>query len=354
MPGDPPFSDTSIYIEQEGANRFKIQSGQLEQIGAQLRGRRQFSIFNSIILPVIVSLATIVFTSLFQYVSWFNSVHLQNAADVAVNAHDAYEKAAAAIGRRQYAMLVFLPSLRDLVRAKAKTLEANAKAPIEPDGKSGAGQRAVGRKTASPATDGSPERAFASAPFEFPLEKSDLDIKQRRFVSYYEQLKLWNESFDDLLHGIDHALDRPVFSRVDRRNELVTLAKFSQINCANSVTDELVRLHLDSDSLKYRFAVINKCFRDTHNLLDQQLMQAISAVLPAFRDSAESQIKDNIWLLQSKENVFRCYALQRIDYYNAQKELSILSGAYAWRWYTDAYKAAAEQHFKHTARSCPE
>ena len=114
MPSDPPFSDVSIYVQQEEANKFKIQSGQLGQIGAQLRGPRQFSIFNSIILPVIVSLATIFFTSLFQYVSWFNSVHLQNAADVTANAQSAYEKTAAAIGRRQYAMLVFLPSLRDL------------------------------------------------------------------------------------------------------------------------------------------------------------------------------------------------------------------------------------------------
>ena len=75
----------SVYVEQDGANKFKIQSDQLEQIGAQLRGPREFSIFQSITLPIIVTLATLIFTSLFQYVSWYNSVNLQNATDVAAN-----------------------------------------------------------------------------------------------------------------------------------------------------------------------------------------------------------------------------------------------------------------------------
>ena len=83
MPNDPPVRDVSVRIEQEGANKFTIQSDQLEQIGAQLRGRREFSIFQSIILPVIVSVATIVLSSAFQYVSWFNSVGVKDATDVA-------------------------------------------------------------------------------------------------------------------------------------------------------------------------------------------------------------------------------------------------------------------------------
>ena len=94
MPNDPPFREVSLYVEQEGTNKFKIQSNQLEQIGAQLRGPREFSIFQSIILPLIVTVATLIFTSLFQYVSWYNSVNLQNATDVAANAERAYEKSA--------------------------------------------------------------------------------------------------------------------------------------------------------------------------------------------------------------------------------------------------------------------
>jgi hypothetical protein len=120
----------SVYVEQDGANKFKIQSDQLEQIGAQLRGPREFSIFQSITLPIIVTLATLIFTSLFQYISWSNSVALQNAADVATNAERAYEKSVVAIGARRYAMFVYLPSLRDLVKAKA-SVEANARARVE-------------------------------------------------------------------------------------------------------------------------------------------------------------------------------------------------------------------------------
>jgi hypothetical protein len=91
MPNDSPAHDVSVRIEQEGANSFRIQSDQLEQIGAQLRGRREFSIFQSIILPLIVSVATIVLSSAFQYVSWFNSVGVKDTTDVADKAARTYK-----------------------------------------------------------------------------------------------------------------------------------------------------------------------------------------------------------------------------------------------------------------------
>ena len=121
---DPPLREVYVCIEKEGRSKFKIQSDQLEQIGTQLRGPKKFPVFHSIILPAIVSFFTFLLTSFFQYVSWSNSVNLQNATEMAANAERTYEKAAAAIGRRHYAMLVFLPSLRDLARAKP-SIEAN-------------------------------------------------------------------------------------------------------------------------------------------------------------------------------------------------------------------------------------
>ena len=98
-----------VYVEQEEASKFKIRSDQLEQIGTQLRGRRPFSFFNSIILPIIIGVVTVSVSSLFQYVSWLNSVKVQNATDVIANAERAYEKAADAIGVRQYSTIVFRP-----------------------------------------------------------------------------------------------------------------------------------------------------------------------------------------------------------------------------------------------------
>ena len=224
MPNDPPVHDVSVRIEQEGTNKFRIQSDQLEQIGAQLRGRREFSIFQSIILPLIVSVATIVLSSAFQYVSWFNSVGLKDATDVADKAARTYETSAAAIGTRHYAMLVFLPSLRDLVQAKAEAeqsararadvLSARAQATIAPSaGGQGKGTRdkdltgALANAKRNPDAD----RAVLSAATpsaedkkdnDILLHKSALDIKQKRFASYYEQLKLWNENYDHLLSEI--------------------------------------------------------------------------------------------------------------------------------------------------------
>jgi len=119
MSNHPPFHEVSICIEQDGTNRYKIQSDKLQEIGTQLRGRREFSIFHSIVLPLIVSVATIVFSSIFQFISWSNSVGVKYATDVAEKAERTYEHSAAAIGTRHYAMLVFLPSLRDLIQAKA-------------------------------------------------------------------------------------------------------------------------------------------------------------------------------------------------------------------------------------------
>ena len=273
---ESPFREPSVYIEQEETNKFKIQSDQLEQIGARLRGPRHFSIFQSIILPIIVTVATLIFTSLFQYVSWYNSVNLQNATDVAVNAERAYEKAAEAIGKRQYATFVFLPSLRDLVRDAKTGVETNTKASTEENGK-------VGLKSRKDAKS-SPLSAVAIAPFEIPLHKSDLENKQQRFASYYKQLKLWNENYDHLLTDIDYALDRPVFRQVEKETQKTSYGKLSQIHCSNSLTKELERLQFNSDSLKLRFAGINMCFMNTSKGLDQLLTEAISVTLPVYNE----------------------------------------------------------------------
>ena len=52
------------------------------------------------------------------------------------------------------------------------------------------------------------------------------------------------------------------------------------------------------------------------------------------------------------ENEFRCYAHQRIDYYNGQKELAIFSLTHVWRSLTDATKREALKHFEDTASRC--
>jgi hypothetical protein len=375
MPNDPPVHDVSVRIEQEGTNKFRIQSDQLEQIGAQLRGRREFSIFQSIILPLIVSVATIVLSSAFQYVSWFNSVGLKDATDVADKAARTYETSAAAIGTRHYAMLVFLPSLRDLVQAKAEfeqsararadLLNARAQATAVPGAMAqGKGARILSAHRPMQSEVLTPDRALLSAVTqnaedkkdnEILLHKSALDIKQKRFATYYEQLKLWNENYDHLLSEIEYALDRPVFGQADKKNEdfRISRAKIGQMDCLNyAFSQELEKLYPHAHSLKLRFAAIHNCFMNINHALDEQLTAGMSNPLPTLDKPTEAQIKRQLDALLAMSNEFRCYAHQRIDYYNAQKELAIFSATYVWRWLSDGTKTAALKHFDDTASKC--
>jgi hypothetical protein len=377
MPNDTAAHDVSVRIEQEGANSFRIQSGQLEQIGAQLRGRREFSIFQSIILPLIVSVVTIILSSAFQYVSWFNSVGLKDATDVADKAARTYETSAAAIGTRHYATVVFLPSLKHLVqakadaeqsaRARAASLKARAEVIVTPGaGGQGKGTRSKDLAAALASAKRSPEadRALLNVVTQgaedkkdndVSLHKSALETKQKRFASYYEQLKLWNENYDHLLSEIEYALDRPVFGQADKRNEnfRISRARIREIDCQNySFTEELEKHQLNTHSLKLRFAVIHNCFMIINNALNKQLNEAISNALPGFDEPTETQISDKLSALLAMSNEFRCYAHQRIDHYNAQKELAIFSASYVWRWLNDATRTAALKHFDDAAGKC--
>ena len=126
--------DVHLTIEQDGEQRVRIQSAQLREIGEQLRGPRSFSIFNSLVLPALVALLTTILTSGFQYVSWRNSVLLQNANDVVTRATEAYEAATEMIGKRRYSTLLFVPAMRDIISANTPALaDANESAkPAEP------------------------------------------------------------------------------------------------------------------------------------------------------------------------------------------------------------------------------
>jgi hypothetical protein len=352
MPNDATSDEASIIIEQEGVNKYKIQSDQLEQIGTQLRGRREFSIFHSIILPLIVSVATIIFSSIFQYVSWFNSVGVKYTTDVADKAARSYETAAAAIGARYYAMFVFLPSLKYFIDEKTKIVSSAMALTTEIKDKE---TNVTKRKSAARSQLG-PAVQSGGVPKdnEISLHKYHLDIKRKRFASYYEQLKLWNEKYENLLIDIEYALDRPVFEQADKGNEnfRVSWDDFSQIDCLNSITEELQKLRLNPDSLKVRFAGINTCFIKINETLYGQLTTAISEPLPTFSKSTALQIEEQYSKLLAMADEFRCYAHQRIDYYNNQKDLVILSINYVWRWLTDATKTGALKHFEDTAVSC--
>jgi hypothetical protein len=339
-----------------------------------------------------------------QFVSWFNDVRVKEAADVADKAARSYEHAAAAIGTRHYAMLVFLPSLRDLVHAKANANAALAQAkefrnrqesdaegsllgqikaikskelvypqPSVPKQvletkrslppqitKTKANDDPVHPQKRAADAERSPLKAMAQSTElttdqEISLHKYDLEIKQKRFASYYEQLKLWNENYDRVLSDIEYSLDRPVFAQANKEDQdfRVSRTKFREINCLNmSIAEELKKLNLNPHSLKFRFAGLNDCFVKVHNELDKTLTVAKSEFKPTLSEGTESEIYKKFESLLMMGNEFRCYAHQRIDYYERQKQLAIVSPTFVARKLTDAAKAEAQRHFEDASSRC--
>src|SRR5215510_3450851 len=143
---------------------------------------------------------------------------------------------------------------------------------------------------------------------------------QKRFASYYEQLKLWNENYDHQLSSIENALDRPVFEHAGKNIDFrVSRHEIRKVNCSNSITEELQKQNLNSHSLKVRFAAIHHCFMEVHGVLAQQLKDGISDPSPNLSADTESKVENQLAYLLAMENEFRCYAHRRIDYYNSQK-----------------------------------
>jgi hypothetical protein len=243
MSPDPrSHADTLLYVEQEDSKKFRIKSDQLEQIGARLRGRPRFSVFNSIILPLFVSVVTIVCSSLFQYVSWINSVRLQNANEIAAKAAEKYSRVDAVMGQRRYASFLFISSMQN---GEKKWSDENS------------------------------------------IMKFDSELKKRRFDSYYERLREWNEGYDRLLTDIDYDLDRPLFLQAKLESEGVHVfnAKISKINCALSLSEQLENQELNKDSLKLQFAGINFCFSQIHGTLNAQRILRVRTRRRSFKIS---------------------------------------------------------------------
>ena len=135
---------------------------------------------------------------------------------------------------------------------------------------------------------------------------------------------MWNENYDHLLSEIEYALYRPVFGQADKKNEdfRISRAKIGQMDCLNyAFSQELEKLYPHAHSLKLRFAAIHNCFMNVNHALDEQLTAGMSKPLPTLDKPTEAQIKRQLDALLAMSNEFRCYAHQRIDYYNAQKEL---------------------------------
>lgn len=272
----------SVYID--GDPRFTVRTSDLENIGAQLRGKSRFSAFNSIVMPIMISLLTVIGTTIvgqvFQYVSWRNSNALQTATARTERARETFQKASLALSKRYYATLLFLGAATDLANLKG----ADSK-----------------------------------------LYKLNNELDQQRFNGFYAQLKSWNDDYDQNLTSIDYNLDGPVL----HKHEHVSIANFynkddkaKNIDCSQMLLTELARLKLNVDSIKVQFAALNYCFANSISDFSNAKNNAVignDTISNDVKNSA-SQLNESV---RQMSDEFRCYAQHYIIYLGQQKQASI-------------------------------
>lgn len=343
--------DVLVSVEKEGADRFKIRSDQLEQIGEKLRG---FSVFNSVILPLMVSAATVFFTGLFQYISWTNEVRLREATEIANRAMNVSEKVSAAINQRKYVTYTFIGSLRDLVLAKIEKLErSNAETANEqlrqPDITTGT----------RPSGDIDPTHSRPKLTSPTPaihLSTLDLDLGNKRFTSYYEQLESWNEGIGQLVTDLDYALDRPIFihAQAGPTGTHEGIGDYwelmENINCLSSLPEELEKKGLDAKRLKMRLIGIHYCFMQLNKRLRGK--KAAEGAELSWDKAFHDEMHKRLDYIDYMGNELRCYALHRVDYYNGFKERSIISPWSVWNKLMNEQKTDAYRHFEDAAKNC--
>lgn len=260
---------------------------------------------------------------------------MQKATEVTTKAARIYENVAGMTHTRYYATLVFFPSLRDLLRAKGVAVLSMEQ------------QNTKKRSTQSSTESASTSAASAEA----ALHKTALEIKQQRFAHYYEQLKLWNENYDRLVSDIEIAFDQPVFRQAGVFEVFsISRALFSRTDCSKSLTEELQRLKLNPNSLKFRFAALNTCFSETHSALDRLVTEGVASAVPTVSDAMEFEIRHGLSSLLSHINTFQCYALSRLDYYDSERYLSVWNILASW--WKNAEAERVWKHFEDTAKRC--
>jgi hypothetical protein len=282
--------DLFVFVEHDQDNRYKIQSNNLEEIGAKLRGPRHFSVFNSIVLPIMISIVTFLCTGFFQYISWQNSIRLQAATDRATHARNVYDKVATAVGKRIYATFLYLPAVYKLTNRKGDN--------------------------------------------DSSLFKYDMDLNRRRFDAYFEQLHEWNDNYETFLTEIDYALDRPLLSNKNTSlgdanifddSQVIKAEKIKQTDCTKSLSEEVERIGYSRNSLKAQFALLHYCFTHSTDDFNLQKDKAVIDKTIKIDDAIKKSASDNLSNLSAMENEFRCYSLMRINYFENQKESTIFS-----------------------------
>jgi hypothetical protein len=307
--------DVAIFVEDEKGARFRVTSrtSQIQQLGDLLRGRPKGVDFRTVLASVAATIGTIILTSAigsgFQYVSWLNSIRLQSASDRTTKAGEVYEKAAMAIGTRYYATFSYLAAVQAAVNTKDNS-----------------------------------ERIIA---------KETTDENQKTVAFYYDELKDWNTGYDLLLTAIDYNLDRSIFrsAAISIKNP-VSANQTNKVDCTSPLNKEMDDVGMDRRSLKGQFAVIRTCFMRVTTDFDALKAKAISDHAVVIDNTTKEKAEDRLSAINSMSNVFRCYALRRIEYYQGLKELAIISPNTVYQRFVNWRKQLALDQFTSADQQC--
>lgn len=277
----------SVFID--GDRRFTVRTSDLENIGAQLRGKKSFSFFNSIVVPAAVVLATTLIAQLFQYISWRNSTVLQQNTERSALAKTAYHQASDAISKRFYATKLYLDAAIALNRKDA-------------------------------AAD--------------KLHDIELKFNQGNIDHYNEQMKIWNDTYDQILSDIDFYMDRPILWASER----VSAKNFEKLDCGRNamLLSELQRLKLNVRSLKVQFGAIDYCLKKAMLDFDIEVNRAVTIKDYAIPESEKKAAAQRVEDVRSMSNEFRCFAQHRVAMFEEQKRKSIFKLS---RWLSDRLSA---------------
>lgn len=281
----------------DGDRKYVVRTSDLENIGAQLRGKKSFSFFYSVVVPALAVFVSTGIAQTFQYISWRNDTQLKQATERADAAKKAYVQTSTAISKRYYATLLYLDA----------TLALNKKSGLDDT-----------------------------------LHNVDLKFNQKSFDDYNVQMKSWSDSYDQILSDIDFYMDRPILWNAQR----TTVADFSSFDCSDKSTllSEMRRLGLNINSLKVQFAAISYCFHQAMLPFDIEVRKALDGAayypIPPTEKRAAAQRIESV---RSMSNEFRCFAQHRIALFNQEKRKAIFKLS---RWIYDRIAS----HFVNSAK----
>jgi hypothetical protein len=311
-----------VSILIDGDRKYTVRTSDLENIGAQLRGKHSLSAA-SIALTLLISVLTVAGTTLvaqiFQHISWSNQAASDKAKSHAERAIKAFEKASLAISQRYYSTSLYFEARRHLISDNS---DAKGK-----------------------------------------LDQLDQKLDQQRYIAFQQQLKNWNETYDQMLTTIEYSLDEPVLKKFEQNQDKIKNKQPSgqpatarQINlkslkfkCTDPLLEQTNKLELGS--LRIQFAALNNCFDQSIEEFKAEMESKARGNNNASDDTVTKQY-DNINVMA---NEFRCFAQHRIGFLEKQKQASIFS---LWSWlYDSSIGLIVEQpnvteDLEQTARDC--